>query len=70
MLDEGASDSGASQHMCGDKEWFISFHKFAKPKAVYLTDKKVVEAEGQGRVQIMAYAREMDTVNHRRRLIY
>lgn len=48
------SDSGASQHVTGVKEWFKDFTKFTTPQSVALTNKQFVEATGSGCVQLEA----------------
>ncbi|OXA48994.1 Copia protein [Folsomia candida] len=49
------SDSGANQHVCGDKAWFTRYEEFDTPKSVFLTDKRATQALGKGTVTLDAY---------------
>lgn len=49
------SDSGASQHITGVKDWFIEYSSFEVPRPVWLTDNQHVEAKGTGTVKLEAY---------------
>jgi hypothetical protein len=48
------SNSGSSQHVCGDKGWFTQFTTIEHPKAVYLPDRRATYAIGIGKVSLMA----------------
>ena len=49
------SDSGATQHITGLKNWYEEYTEFENPKSVSLTDHNVAEALGVGTVQVEAY---------------
>jgi hypothetical protein len=55
--DEWYSDSGASQHVCGNIERYVEYQSFDKPRPVFLTDKRAVYAKGQGIVAVTALMR-------------
>ncbi|CAL8127619.1 unnamed protein product [Orchesella dallaii] len=42
------SDSGATHHITGRKDWFISYEPFTTEKPVYLTDQSKTKAKGEG----------------------
>ena len=48
-------DSGASQHVCGVREWFHDYEPFLNGHSVYLTDKRAVAAHGIGNVRVLAF---------------
>ena len=48
-------DSGASQHMCKEKELFCNFEEFEVSKFVKIGDGTTLQALGQGNICILAY---------------
>jgi hypothetical protein len=52
------SDSGATQHITGTKDWFEAFEEFDVPRPVSLTDNNKAQALGIGRVRMDAFMQE------------
>ena len=50
--DDWFIDSGATDHMCCDKDSFTVYHSLDRPKPIYLGDSSVVNAYGMGTIQI------------------
>lgn len=48
-------DSGASQHMCKERDLFCSFIELKTPKHVKIGDGTTLQAQGQGNICILAY---------------
>ena len=49
------SDSGATQHVTGRKDWLVEFLSFDTPKPVSLSDQNEVDAIGTGTIHIQAF---------------
>ncbi len=49
------SDSGASQHVSGSMEWYISYEPFKHTLPLVLSDNSKAAVEGKGTVQVEAY---------------
>src|SRR5260221_873850 len=45
-------DSGASSHICADRSWFSTYSLLNPPRPIYLGDKRVIHAIGQGQIEI------------------
>src|SRR5258708_10900182 len=45
-------DSGASSHICADHTWFTSYSLLNPPCPIYLGNKQVIHAIGQGQIEI------------------
>ena len=50
--DDWFVDSGATDHMCYDKDSFTIYHSLDRPKPIYLGDSSVVNAYGVGSIRI------------------
>ena len=50
--DDWFVDSGATDHMCCDKDSFTVYHSLDRPKTIYLGDSSVVNAYGMGTIRI------------------
>jgi hypothetical protein len=50
--DDWFVDSGATDHMCFDKDSFTTYHSLDRPKPIYLGDSSVVNAYGVGLIRI------------------
>ena len=50
--DDWFVESGATDHMCCDKESFTVYHSLDHPKPIYLGDSSVVNAYGMGTIRI------------------
>ena len=48
-------DSGASSHICANRSWFTSYSLLNPPCPIYLGDKRVVYAIGQGQINIVIH---------------
>ncbi len=44
-------DSGATQHMCFQENWFVGLSKFKEPEKIYFGDNRFVEAVGVGQIR-------------------
>jgi hypothetical protein len=51
------NDSGATGHYCGRLDWFANYRKYPEPIPIELADNSVVNAEGIGRVNVLALIR-------------
>ncbi|RLU20775.1 hypothetical protein DMN91_007389 [Ooceraea biroi] len=51
-IDSWICDSGASQHMTANKQYFVSYEKFAAPVPIKVANKQTILAYGKGRVNI------------------
>jgi hypothetical protein len=49
------SDSGASQHICGDLALFSDYTPFLTERQVLMTDNRTIQVEGRGTVILEAY---------------
>ena len=47
-----ALDSGATRHMCGIKTLFTGLKRFAEPLQVKLADSSIIQAYGQGQIEL------------------
>jgi hypothetical protein len=45
-------DSGATAHLCGNREWFISYRPLDPPRKIVLGNKKAILAPGIGQVKV------------------
>ena len=52
------SDSGATQHITGYKDWYEEYVEFETPKTLSLTDKHKAYAKGIGRIKVEAYMQD------------
>lgn len=60
------SDSGASQHICGDLALFSDYTPFLTERKVLMTDNRTIQVEGRGTVELEAYLQgqwEVCTIN-------
>ena len=55
---EWTSDSGATQHICGDLGWFGEYEEFEDSKSVVLTNNSPFKFEGKGTVILEALIQE------------
>ena len=51
-FDDWFVDSGATNHMCCDKDSFTVYHSLDRPKPIYLGDSSVVNAYGMETIRI------------------
>jgi hypothetical protein len=49
------SDSGASQHICGNLALFSDYTPFLTERKVLMTDNRTIQVEGRGTVELEAY---------------
>lgn len=49
------SDSGATDHMSKNREWFRDFVEFSKPKVITLGNGSAIHALGRGSIDILSY---------------
>ena len=54
IREDWISDSGASQHICGDLAWFEEYRNYPVPRSVYLADNSSVKALAEGTVSLSA----------------
>lgn len=48
-------DSGASHHMCPNRQWFVNYKHFSEPKDIYVANKDKVFAYGTGDISVETY---------------
>lgn len=48
-------DSGASDHMCNHREWFVNFSKFERHLPVRMGNGEYIFAHGKGDINILAF---------------
>ncbi|CAH0719500.1 unnamed protein product, partial [Brenthis ino] len=48
-------DSGASEHMCKNKNMFVNFKTLSAPKDIMVGDGSIIKALGQGEIHLSAY---------------
>ncbi len=48
------ADSGASNHFCGDLQWFTKYEKYEVPKPVAMANNSKMLVEGVGQVKVSA----------------
>ncbi|CAG7827898.1 unnamed protein product, partial [Allacma fusca] len=54
--DEWISDSGATRHVCGNKEWFVNIEQFSgNAPSVIMADNKKTRAVGIGQIRLEAF---------------
>ena len=49
------SDSGASNHFCGNAEWFITYQRHDPPQIVTIADNQHAIIVGEGTAEVKAY---------------
>ena len=49
------SDSGATQHITGIKEWFVNYEAYETPRSVSLSDQNEAKALGVGNIRLEAF---------------
>src|SRR5260370_42277824 len=49
---EWVVDSGATSHLCGNRDWFTSYHTLNTPRKVILGNKQKVLAPGIGQIEV------------------
>jgi hypothetical protein len=59
---EWVIDSGASSHICPNKQWFSSYTPLDPPRPIYLGDRRTLYAVGQGHIEI-AIHNGLDDIN-------
>jgi len=51
---EWVSDSGATQHICGDLKWFTAYEEFNNDKNIVLSNNVSIQVQGKGIVELEA----------------
>ncbi|KAF2895016.1 hypothetical protein ILUMI_11158 [Ignelater luminosus] len=49
------ADSGASEHMSNQKEWFENYYEFDKPTEIKIGNGPVINAHGKGKISLIAF---------------
>ncbi|KAF2891014.1 hypothetical protein ILUMI_15159, partial [Ignelater luminosus] len=49
------ADSGASEHMSNQKEWFENYYQFDKPTEIKIGNGSVINAQGKGKISLIAF---------------
>jgi hypothetical protein len=55
QISEWVVDSGASSHICAHREWFSFFTPLNPPRPIYLGDKRILNAIGQGQIHVIIH---------------
>lgn len=63
-------DSGASDHMCNEREWFTTYETLIKPTAVRIGDGSYINAYGKGYMNIKMFDGTNWNVNHLANVLY
>ncbi|KAF2889846.1 hypothetical protein ILUMI_16327 [Ignelater luminosus] len=49
------ADSGASEHLSHQKEWFENYYEFDKPTEIKIGNGSVINAHGKGKISLIAF---------------
>lgn len=63
-------DSGATDHMCGHKNWFDKFEVFQVPKLIEIGNGQTMQATGQGRTNVLAFDGKRWNPKHLAKVIF